>query len=587
MCGIFGYIGSEDRAAETVLEGLKRLEYRGYDSWGIAVNRDQKLLLEKHVGKIGDAQTKFSGGQIGLGHTRWATHGGVTVKNSHPHWDCQKRLAVVHNGIIENFEEIKKSLLKKGHHFLSETDTEVVPHLIEENLKKYSLPEAVRRAFNRLEGLNAIVVIDPKTQTLVAAKTGSPLVVGFSKKATLLASDASSLLPHTKTVCFLEDGELLTISKNKVSLFEVASGQKKKLKKQKLDWEVEEADLGRFPHFMLKEICEQPKVLTGILKEKEEEIKKIAPIIKNAFGTYMVGCGTAAYAALCGTYLFSRLAKKHINFAYGSEFAYLTDFLTPKSLVVAFSQSGETIDIIEAVKKSKEKKAKILAVTNVLGSTLYRLADYKMLLGAGPEKCVLATKSFTAKLAILLLLAEDLNGDLEEGKAKLRKAVGEVDKLLTKKNLRAIKKLAGKISAREHIYVIGRGLSYPVALEAALKIKEVSYIHAEGFAAGELKHGVIALIEKGTPCLVFAPNDETYGAVLSGAMEVKARGGLIIGVSHKDSEVFDHFIKVSDCGDASSIPNAVVAQLLGYFLALKKGFDPDKPRNLAKSVTVK
>ena len=587
MCGIFGYVGDQQKAAEVVLRGLKALEYRGYDSWGIAVGKGQKLLTEKHIGKIGEARTKLTGGLIGLGHTRWATHGGVTVENSHPHLDCQQKIAVVHNGIIENFEEIKKQLLEKNHTFRSETDTEVIPHLIEENLQRYSLVESVRRAFNQLKGLNAVIVMDPNTEVFIAAKTGSPLVVGFADDANFLASDASSLLPHTRIVHFLEDGELVAVSKNEVSLFDVVSGKRLNLKKQELRWSVEEAELGRFPHFMIKEISEQPKVLNEILGQTSKLIPSTARLIEEAFGTYMVGCGTAAYAALCGTYLFSRIARHHVNFSFGSEFSYLTDFLTPESLVVAFSQSGETIDIIEAVKKSKEKQAQVLAITNVLGSTLYRLADHKLLLNAGPEKCVLATKSFTAKLAILLLLAEELNGSLATGKEKLRKAIDEVEKLLSPKGQTLIKRLAKKISSKEHIYVIGRGLSYPVALESALKIKEVSYIHAEGFAAGELKHGVIALIEKGTPCIVFAPNDETYGAVLSGAMEIKARGGLIIGVSFQPNAVFDFFIEVSDCGDASSIPNTVVAQLLGYYLALEKGYDPDKPRNLAKSVTVK
>lgn len=593
MCGIFGYIGEKNKAGEIVFEGLKRLEYRGYDSWGVAVAsqkskvKSPKLFVKKHVGKIGEAREKFPKGEMALGHTRWATHGGVTIANAHPHLDCTGRIALIHNGIIENYDKIKRKLKKLGHKFISETDSEVAVHLIEENLKKNSFREAVRLAFRQFTGLNAIIAMDSLSEGFVAAKTGSPLVVGFGKGGNFLASDASALLPHTRELYFLEDKELVEVKGEKVSLFNFFSGKPLNLKKQKLDWKIEEAELGKFPHFMLKEIFEQPKVLREIAEQRSQEITRIAKIIKKAYGTYMVGCGTAAYAALCGTYLFSRITKKHVNFAVGSEFGYLTDFLTPKSLVIALSQSGETIDIIESIKKAKEKGAKVLAITNVLGSTLYRMADYKLLLNAGPEKCVLSTKSFTSKLAILLLLAEGLSGRFSSGKRKLLKATGEVKKLISSKNLLSIKKLAKQISSWEHIYVIGRGLSYPVAQEASLKIKEASYIHAEGFASGELKHGVIALIEKGTPCLVFAPNDETYGAVLSGAMEIKARGGFIIGVSYKQHEVYDYFIKVGDCGDASSIPNTVVAQLLGYYLALEKGNDPDKPRNLAKSVTVK
>lgn len=588
MCGIFGYIGKKNNVAQIVLDGLKRLEYRGYDSWGIAVEKRGKFVIKKHAGKIGDADiSTLPESNFGLGHTRWATHGGVTDINAHPHLDCTGKIAIVHNGIIENFSEIKKRLLKKGHRFLSQTDSEVAAHLIEEGRKERRLREAVRWAFNQLEGLNAIIAIEAGSKTFVAAKTGSPLVLGFGKTENFLASDAPALLRYTKRVCFLEDGQLAEITAREVKIFEIKTGRRIRPKIQALDWEVEEAELGDFPHFMIKEISEQPKILRGIAENAVAQIPDLAKLIKKAYGTYMVGCGTAAYACLAGTYFFSKIAQRHVNFSVGSEFSYLAHFLTPKSLVIALSQSGETIDIIESILKAKEKGAKVLAIVNNLGSTLYRMADYKVLLGAGPEKCVLATKSFTAKLGVLLLLSLAFNGELLKGKNLLLKAAREVEKILKPKNQNLIKKLAHRLFEKEHIYIIGRGLSYPAALEAALKIKEVSYIHAEGFAAGELKHGVIALVEKGTPCLVFAPNDETFGAVLSGAMEMKARGSFIVGISPFPHEVFDYYIPVADCGDASIIPNTVVAQLLAYYLALKRGCDPDKPRNLAKSVTVK
>ncbi len=591
MCGIFGYVGDKKNGAEIVLEGLKSLEYRGYDSWGVAVVPAQtnfKIVIKKKVGKIGEATVNdLPPSSLVFGHTRWATHGGVTQVNAHPHLDCSGKIAIIHNGIIENYAEIKKQLIKLGHQFISETDTEVAAHLIEDYYKEYPFPEAVRRAFLKLEGLNAIIAISSETDEFVAAKNGSPLVVGFGQGENFLASDAPALLSHTKKVHFLEDGEIVRIKSDQVELFDSKMGESKKIKIQTLDWKIERAEKGSYPHFMIKEIMEQPKVLRGISEGLVSQVPELAQIIKSSYGTYMTGCGTASYAALSGIYLFSRIAHRHVNFALGSEFGYALDFLTPKSLVVAFSQSGETIDIIESVKKAKEKGTKVLAIVNVLGSTLYRMADYKVLLGAGPEKCVLSTKTFTAKIAVLLLLAHCLNSGFSAGKKLLETAIKEVEKMLKPEELSKIKTLAQKISKSSHIYVVGRGQSYPVALEAALKIKEVSYIHAEGFAAGELKHGVIALIEKGTPCLVFAPNDETYGAVLSGAMEMKARGGFIIGVSFKSHEVFDEYLQVNDCGDATIIPNVVVAQLLGYYLALRKGNDPDKPRNLAKSVTVK
>jgi glucosamine--fructose-6-phosphate aminotransferase (isomerizing) len=625
MCGIFGYIGPKKNAAQLVLRGLKKLEYRGYDSWGIVVEASssntqaQKLVVEKHIGKITEVNLPSAflslPSGFALGHTRWATHGGVTDINAHPHLDCSGKIAIIHNGIIENYDKIKERLIKLGHKFISETDSEVAAHLIEEYYfsgkaagQKFtpqadrraaevsktvtrrphlSFLEAVRRAFLEFEGLNAIIAMCSQTGEFVAAKTGSPLVVGFGKGENFLASDAPALLVHTRRVHFIEDGQLASVTKDKIELFNVNTGKREEPKIEILNWKIEEAEKGRYPHFMIKEIIEQPKVLRGIIQAVSGQIPNLSQIIKGAYGSYMVGCGTASYAALSGTYLFNRIAHRHVNFSAGSEFNYLLNFLTPKSLVIAFSQSGETIDIVESMTKAKAKGAKILAVVNVLGSTLYRMADYKLLLGAGPEKCVLSTKTFTAKLAALILMAFALDGYLAKGKALLEQAVKAVEKILKSETQNNIKELTEKIANQEHIYIIGRGQSYPVALEAALKIKEVSYIHAEGFAAGELKHGVIALIEKGTPCLVFAPNDETYGAVLSGAMEMRARGGLIIGVSFKNHEVFDYFIPVSDCGDATSIPNTVVAQLLGYYLCLKKGYDPDKPRNLAKSVTVK
>ena len=370
-------------------------------------------------------------------------------------------------------------------------------------------------------------------------------------------------------------------------LKEIKSGQKKKLKPQKISWQVEEAKLGSYAHFMIKEISEQPRLINQIVETMTGPAAKLAQIIKSSQGVFIVGCGTAAYAGLAGQYLFSKIAGYHINPAVGSEFTYHADFLTPQSLVIALSQSGETIDIIESVQLAQKKKAKVAALVNVLGSTLYRLADFKILLNAGPEKCVLATKSFTAKLAILIMAAHAIVDKNKEGKQMLKKAAREIRRLLQQENKKLIKKLVDKIHRQPRMFIVGRGQSYPAALESALKIKEVSYLHAEGFAAGELKHGVIALIEKDTPCLVFAPQDETYGAVISGAMEMKARGGFIIGVSHQPNEVFDFYLPIKNCGVATVIPNVVAAQLLGYYLALKKGLDPDKPRNLAKSVTVK
>lgn len=593
MCGIFGYVGINNKASKIVLEGIKTLEYRGYDSWGIAtlyskLNKN-KIIIKKKAGMIGDANVDdLPKSHMVLGHTRWATHGGVTDINAHPHLDCTSQFAIIHNGIIENYDEIKGELIRKEHKFISETDTEVAVHLVEENYKKTkNFLEAVRLAFNRFMGLSAIIVMDAKSQTFVAAKNGSPLAIGKGLKENLLASDAHAILPYTKNVYFMEDEDLVEVSKNNISVYSVVDGTKKTISFTKLSWSINRTDKGNFPHYMLKEIYDQPKVIENIIASRHDDIRKMSFLIGESYGTYLIGCGTAAYACLAGTYIFSKIAKRHVNFAVASEFGYSLEFLTDKSLVVALSQSGETIDVIEAVKKAKEKGSQIASMVNVLGSTLYRLSDFKLLLNAGVEKAVVTTKAFTAKLTYLILLAHLLAGTIDEGRSELKSVIIAIKKLLHKDNLGLIKKLAQKMSVHNHIYVVGRGLSYPISLETALKIKEASYIHAEGFAAGELKHGVIALIEKGTPCIVFLPNDETYSATLAGAMEMKARGGYIIGVSFKNMEVFDCFLPVNDSGTSTVITMAVLGQLIGYYLARKRHLNPDKPRNLAKSVTVK
>jgi len=587
MCGIFGYIGYKEGAAEIVFSGLKSLEYRGYDSWGVAALSKDKIFVKKRIGKIGNNNVdNLPKSDLAIGHTRWATHGGVTEINAHPHLDCLGKIAVIHNGIFENYEKIKNKLLKEGHKFISETDTEVIPHLIEDLIKKTTFEKAVRAAFNKMEGLNAVIAINTKDRSIVAARNGSPLVIGFGKNENFLSSDASALLPFTKNVYFLEDNEMAVLTDKSVKIINTKSGKVMKIKIQKLNWKVTEGQMGKYPNFMLKEIYEQPQIILEILGSPSQEVR-FAKIIKKSRGAYLVGCGTASYACLAGQYLFSKITKRHINFAIGSEFGYHLDFLNKDSLVVAISQSGETMDILESVKKAKERKAKIACLTNVFGSSLYRTSDYKMLIGAGPEKAVASTKAFTGMLAHLILLAYCINGQTKEGQKILSESVKSVNDVLSPKSVKNIQKLAVIIKDKKHIYVIGRGLSYPTALESALKIKEISYIHAEGLAAGELKHGPLALVEKGTPCIAFLPDDETYGANLAGAMEMKARGGFVIGISFKPHEVFDYFIKVDNADEATIIPNVIVAQLLAYHLTIDKGLDPDKPRNLAKSVTVK
>lgn len=587
MCGIFGFVASKPQKALLVLEGLKILEYRGYDSWGIAVKQEKKLVIEKHIGKIGSAKTTLPDSFMGIGHTRWATHGRVTVANSHPHLDCKKEIAVVHNGIVENFEELKKKLIKQGHKFVSETDTEIIPHLIENYMKQgLGFSTSVRKAFSKLAGLNAIVVSFAPSTQIVAVKSGSPLIVGISKNEFYLASDISSFIGKTRKVLFLKDNEMVIVGNN-IELISAKDGKKLEVKPETVDWKFELANMGKFSHFMIKEIHEQPFIVRNIAKNYGDEIKGLTKILKKAKGTFFIGAGTAYHAALSGVYLFSKIADMHVNSAVASEFNYLEHFLTKGSLVIALSQSGETIDVVEPLSRAKDKGSKIVAITNTLGSSIYRMADYKILLGAGPEKAVASTKAYIAKLTVLFMLIFGIAGRTNDSKKLLLLAADEIDRILEQKNLQSLKKIAKTLCSSSNIYVIGRGASYSSALEAALKIKEVSYIPTEGLAGGELKHGTIALISKGTPVIVFAPNDETHESIISNAIEIKSRGGLIIGVAPENLPVFDYFINIKDIKEASYIAQIVAIQLLSYFMAVNLKLDPDKPRNLAKSVTVK
>ncbi len=585
MCGIFATTHDQN-SAQTILAGLKKLEYRGYDSWGIAVKGRSKLKSQKQVGKISVSKTTLPISKMGIGHTRWATHGGVTVPNAHPHFDCSGKLALIHNGIVDNYQDLEKKI--KGHKLVGQTDSEIVVHLIEKELKtEKDLFRAVKKVAKMAEGFNAFVVMHQDFPYIVTAKTGSPLVIGINPGNNLISSDVASLLSHTNKVIFLEDSQVARVSADEVRIESYSSSKEVKPVIQTIDWTAKSASKSGFPHFMLKEIFDQPAVLTTIADLKVKEAREFAKTIDKAKNVFAVACGTASYAALAGQYLFARIAGKQVTPAIGSEFYYYDGFIGPRSLCIALSQSGETIDTLQSVNFAKGRGAKTVGLVNVKGSSLDRLCDQTILLGAGPEKAVASTKAFLAKVAILLLTAHALNRKTPRGVIEIKQATRAIRKILDIKYQKYLKKLATKFRHVHSMFVLGRGVSYPAALEAALKIKEVSYIHAEGFAAGELKHGVIALVNQNTPCLVFAPNDETYNDIISGAMEVKARGGIIIGISHKPNPMFDYYLPVSDSGNATLMANVVVAQCLAYYLAVARGLDPDMPRNLAKSVTVK
>ncbi|MBI5422024.1 glutamine--fructose-6-phosphate transaminase (isomerizing) [Candidatus Peregrinibacteria bacterium] len=587
MCGIFGYIGKRDTALELVIEGLKKLEYRGYDSWGVAAELNGSLFIEKQVGKISEADLSPIKGKnvhMAMGHTRWATHGGVTQINAHPHFSWDKKIAVVHNGIIENYEEVREFVGKEK--FVSQTDTEVIAHLIGHFRQTMPFKEAVLAAIHKLKGRYAIVVMNVGEPHLIAARRGSPLILGIGKGETFLASDIPAFLEYTQDVMYLDDNELATVGES-VAFFSIETGAPLEKRVVNIDWKAESAEKGEYDHFMLKEIMEQKDSILRAINQNDEEILEIAEAIKKSRGCFFSGCGTAGKVCMAAEYFFSIIANRHVNFAPASEFPIYHHFLRPESLLIVVSQSGETADVLEAMEAAKKKGAKVLSIVNVAGSTIARTSDYSLQIKAGPEKAVASTKAATSQLALLLLIAYAIRGDLQEGRRVLAEAASAVNDMLNPRFLTYVKGVAENIKNHENAYIIGKAENYPMALEAAIKIQEVSYIHAEGFAAGELKHGPIALISKGTPCISLIANDEVKQDIISNTIELKARGAHIIGISPENHEVFDQWIRVPDVGVASPLVNLIPIQLMAYYLGVLRGHNPDMPRNLAKSVTVK
>lgn len=567
-----------------MLAGLKKLEYRGYDSWGVALQdvANQSVLIEKHIGKIGGATTILPSGTLAIGHTRWATHGGVTDVNAHPHLDCTKHISVIHNGIVENFQELKTELMAQGHTFISETDTEVIAHLIEEKNKKENMLKSVLSAFKELAGSNAIAVLDAMSSAIIVCRNGSPLVVGYGQDSAYIASDATALLEKTNKVHFMLDGEAALLHGCDVQLYDIATEKEKDSTPEIIDWKAEQAEKEGHPHFMVKEILEQKQTVPQALSQNIPAITKIVDLIRAGYKPVFVGCGSAYYCGLAGTYFF---AEAHVAATvYGAyELDPFMRFIDDKTVVFAISQSGETADTLIAVRAAKKAGAKICAIINAQGSTLERVADFVIPVHAGPEISVVSTKAFTAQLATLLAIASQLVARDTTGFAKQFATWIE-----SKKTQSTILDLAKKLLAEEHVYVIGKHFNYPSTFEFALKLKETSYIHAEAFSSGELKHGVISLIQKNTPCVVLTANDNIYKEVISSAIELKSRGGFIIGVGPQNNEAFSYWIETPLCEPIYSMfYNIVVGQFLGYYLSIGRGADPDKPRNLAKSVTVK
>jgi glucosamine--fructose-6-phosphate aminotransferase (isomerizing) len=608
MCGIVGYIGSSE-AKGILLEGLKRLEYRGYDSAGMSIQGPEGIVTFKRPGKIADLERDLSNrdmaGTAGIAHTRWATHGYPSEENAHPHSDCTGDISIVHNGIIENFNALKARLVRRGHLFKTETDTEVLAHLIEEYFEG-NLESAVQKALHNVEGTYGIAVMSNRDpDKIVAARLGSPLVIGLANGDLILASDCSAIVLHTRQVIYLDDGEMAVLKRGGYSTTDLDNTAIIK-EVEEISWDIKEIEKGGFNHFMMKEIFEQPEsienamrgrllpeegnVKVGGLNLSDEELQGINRIIITA-------CGTSWHAALIGEYMLEEIARVPVEVEYASEFRYRNPIVDEHTLVVVVSQSGETADTLAAMREAQARGAKIIGIVNVVGSTIAREANGGIYLHAGPEIGVASTKAFSCQIVALLILTL-LFGRLRElptGEAKkiIRALQGIpllVKEILDQKN-EAIRELAGQYYQSSNFLYLGRGYNFPVALEGALKLKEISYIHAEGYPAAEMKHGPIALIDENMPVVVIATRDSVYNKVLSNIEEVRVRRGRVIAVANEEDQeigkLVDHVITVPKTLDIlSPIITIAPLQLLAYHIAVLRGCDVDKPRNLAKSVTV-
>ena len=607
MCGIIGYVGDEQRAMEVILDGLSKLEYRGYDSAGLAIIENGKIFIEKKSGKLENLRNALKGKEesayIGIGHTRWATHGNPTDENSHPHFSSDRKVAVVHNGIIENYLELKEELTKEGYIFTSQTDSEVVAHLFSKHYDGDML-STLRKVTERIRGSYALGIIERENpDRLVCVRKESPLIIGLGKGKNFIASDVPAILKYTREVIFLDNSEMAIVEKDRVSVYD---SQGKKLEKaiSKIEWDMEQANKGGYPHFMLKEIEEQPEVIEKTLDVymntngkvdfssslKKLDLSKIKEI-------YIVACGTAYHAGLQGAYFFKKISGIKTEVDIASEFRYSDPFIDESTLAIFISQSGETLDTLMAMKMAKEKGATTLAITNVLGSTISREADMVIYTLAGPEISVASTKAYTAQVTLFYLLALYfwekkmlIDGNKYESYLDtIHMLSDQVKKVIDKKE--QIRAIANKIKDKRNGFFIGRGIDDKCGREGSLKMKEITYIHTEAFSAGELKHGTIALIEEGTMVVAIVTQEDMIEKIISNIKEVKARGAYVIALTKEKyknvADISDEIILIDDVEDilAPTVAN-ISLQLLAYYTAVEKGLDVDKPRNLAKSVTV-
>jgi glucosamine--fructose-6-phosphate aminotransferase (isomerizing) len=556
----------------------------------VATFEEGRIDVEKNTGHIPAALTKFNGSQskIGIGHTRWATHGGVTQNNAHPHFATDRSFVLAQNGIVENYQDLKSMLTRKGYKFRTQTDTEVIVKLIEqERRKKKTLADATRSAFLQLTGRNTIIVLSNDGGDIIGIRNGSPLVVGVGKDELFFASDTLSFADRTKRSLVVDNNQMVTYRKGELKLADARSGKRLKPRMVNLDHSSISIDTGGFAHFMIKEIVEQKDTIRSAIQYSQKELAKLISAIRKARNVYVLGAGTAFYSAMEIAYFLRKYAGINATELRVYEAGSYKGLFSKKDLVIAVSQSGETADTIEALEFAKAKGTKVASLVNMLGSTVTKMSDYRFFTRSGPEICVASTKAFTAQISWGLLLALTIIGKYGKAKTVITLLGKELEKYFNKKRFEEIRKLVKKLKRGEHFFVLGKGRNYAIALEGALKIKEITYKHFEGFAAGELKHGVIALIEKGTPVFVIVSDDEDKDDIYSAAAQVKARGARVIGVGKKNNQLFDEFIKTPDGGLADPISNVIPFQLISYFLGVELKRNPDKPRNLAKSVTVK
>ena len=608
MCGIVGYVGPK-QAAAFLLEGLRKLEYRGYDSAGIAVFNGEEIVVEKCMGRLGSLEKKIEGhipkGHMGIGHTRWATHGRPSDINSHPHTDCHGDFVVVHNGIVENYLQIKERLIEKGHKFVSETDTEVVAHLVEEYYQG-DFVDAVKKVLSEIRGSYSLVFIskhDP--DKIICTKQDNPLVIGLGDGENFIASDIPAIISRTRRTFILSDGEMAVVTKDSVWVTN-RQGVPVSKKVFEVNWDAEAAEKGGYDHFMLKEIVEQPKAFRDTMTARVsrdnnvitfDELKWTREDVSAIKKIMITACGTAYHAGLVGKYYIEQLARIPVEVDIASEFRYRNPLVDSSTLVIVISQSGETSDSLAALKEAKRLGARTLAVTNVVGSSISREADQVIYTWAGPEIAVASTKAYTTQLLIMLMvslylaaLRESLPADrLQKIVAELRSLPQKAEAFLA--NGQSVKTFAELYGFNEDVFFIGRSLDYAVAMEGALKLKEISYIHAEAYAAGELKHGTLALIIEGVPVIALATQMDVYEKTLSNIKEVKARDAVVIGLAMEGDEQIrkyvDHTIFIPSTDKYLAPILAVIPlQLLAYYAAVTRGCDVDKPRNLAKSVTV-